>query len=111
LREEVAFLSDTKKDVAGPRGERPTTPHLLAHGKGCSNCRDTGYRGRIGVFELLMIDDPVRSKIQDRSNASEIRDVALTRGMRLLRDDGVVKILEGHTTVEEVGRVTVRAAM
>ena len=55
---------------------------LLTHGRGCSNCRETGYRGRVGVFELLMVDDPVRSKIQDRSNASEIRDVALTHGMR-----------------------------
>jgi len=58
-----------------------------------------------------MVDDPVRSKIQYRSNASEIRDVALTRGMRLLRDDGVAKTLQGLTTVEEVNRVTVRAAM
>jgi type II secretory ATPase GspE/PulE/Tfp pilus assembly ATPase PilB-like protein len=65
----------------------------------------------VGIFELLMVDDPVRSKIQDRSNASEIRDVALTRGMRLLRDDGVTKIQQGLTTVEEVSRVTVRAAM
>jgi len=58
-----------------------------------------------------MVDDPVHSKIQDRSNASEIRDVALTRGMRQLRDDGVAKIVQGQTTVEEVSRVTVRAVM
>lgn len=83
---------------------------LFAHGRGCPNCRETGYRG-VGVFELLMVDDPVRAKIQDRSNASEIRDVALTRGMQLLRDDGVAKIQQGLTTVEEVSRVTVRAAM
>jgi general secretion pathway protein E len=93
---------------AGPgAGEGP----LLTHGRGCENCRETGYRGRVGVFELLMVDDPVRSKIQDRSNASEIRDVALKNGMRLLRDDGVAKIRQGLTTVEEVSRVTVRAAM
>jgi general secretion pathway protein E len=83
----------------------------LTLGRGCSNCRETGYRGRVGIFELLKVDAPVRSKIQDRSNASEIRDVALTRGMRLLRDDGVSKILQGLTTVEEVSRVTVRAAI
>ena len=58
-----------------------------------------------------MVDDPVRGKIQDRSNASEIRDVGLTRGMKLLRDDGVRKVLQGLTTIEEVSRVTVRAAM
>ena len=91
--------------------ERPGEGVLLTHGRGCPNCRDTGYRGRVGVFELLMVDNPVRSKIQDRSNASEIRDVGLTRGMQLLRDDGVQKIIQGLTTVEEVSRVTVRAAM
>jgi type II secretory ATPase GspE/PulE/Tfp pilus assembly ATPase PilB-like protein len=84
---------------------------LLTHGRGCENCRETGYRGRVGVFELLMVDDPVRAKIQDRSNASVIRNVALQNGMRLLREDGVAKIRQGLTTVEEVSRVTVRAAM
>jgi type II secretory ATPase GspE/PulE/Tfp pilus assembly ATPase PilB-like protein len=65
---------------------------------------------RVGVFELLMVDDPVRSKIQDRSNASEIRDVGLTRDIGRLRDDSVAKIRQGLTKVEEVSRVTVRAA-
>lgn len=66
--------------------ERDGYTQKLTHGRGCSNCRETGYRGRVGIFELLMVDDPVRSKIQDRSNASEIRDVGLHRGMQLLRD-------------------------
>jgi general secretion pathway protein E len=85
--------------------------NILKHGRGCPNCRETGYRGRIGLFELLAIDDEIRSRIQERSNASEIRDTALCRGMKLLRDDGAVKILRGATTVDEVGRVTVRATM
>jgi type II secretory ATPase GspE/PulE/Tfp pilus assembly ATPase PilB-like protein len=83
----------------------------LLHGRGCANCRETGYRGRIGLFELLMIDDKIRSKVQDRANASEIRDSALNRGMRLLSEDGVLKINRGLTTVDEVSRVTARAAM
>ena len=82
----------------------------LLHGRGCQNCRETGYRGRVGLFELLAIDDKVRSKVQERANASDIRDVAHSRGMKLLRDDGVSKIVRGFTTVEEVSRVTVRAA-
>jgi general secretion pathway protein E len=86
-------------------------PAELASGEGCPNCRQTGYRGRVGIFELLMIDDGVRAKIQSRANASEIRDTALQRGMQLLRDDGLAKILTGATTVAEVSRVTVRAAM
>ncbi len=104
---ELEFLNTPPLPPGEGRGEAP----LLTHGRGCSNCRETGYRGRVGVFELLLVDDPVRSRIQDRSNASEIRDVALTRGMRLLRDDGVARIRQGLTTVEEVSRVTVRAAM
>jgi general secretion pathway protein E len=111
--EELEFLNyapDTSRENR-KIAQRAETIQLLAHGRGCSACRETGYRGRIGVFELLMVDDPVRTKIQDRSNASEIRDVALSRGMRLLRDDGVRKIAEGLTTVEEVSRVTVRAAI
>jgi general secretion pathway protein E len=83
----------------------------LKRGRGCPNCRETGYRGRIGLFEMLAVDDQVRSKIQDRANASDIRDSALARGMKLLRDDGIAKILRGATTVDEVSRVTVRAAM
>jgi general secretion pathway protein E len=83
----------------------------LIHGRGCSNCRDTGYRGRVGIFELLGIDDQVRTRIQQRANASEIRDAALARGMHLLRDDGVAKIGRGLTTVEEVARVSVRASL
>jgi general secretion pathway protein E len=100
--QEIQFLgqSDTKTSVT-----------TLARGRGCANCRETGYRGRIGLFELLTIDDEVRSKIQERANASDIRDVALTRGMKLLRDDGITKILRRSTTVDEVSRVTVRATM
>jgi type II secretory ATPase GspE/PulE/Tfp pilus assembly ATPase PilB-like protein len=84
---------------------------VLAYGRGCCNCRETGYRGRVGIFELLLVDELVRSKIQDRSNASEIRDAALSRGMEMLRADGMRKIEKGLTTVEEVSRVTVRAAI
>jgi len=57
------------------------------------------------------MNDEVRSKIQDRANASGVRDTALSHGMKLLRDDGIAKILRGATTVDEVSRVTVRAAM
>jgi general secretion pathway protein E len=101
-KEELAFLQQESE---------PLSFAELAHGRGCPNCRETGYRGRIGIFELLSMDDKVRARIQDRSNASDIRDTALERGMQLLRDDGVAKVLRGATTVEEVGRVTVRSTM
>jgi general secretion pathway protein E len=75
-------------------------------GKGCRACRQTGYRGRVGTFEMLMVDEAVRRLIQSRATASEVKDAATRAGMRSLRDDGIAKILQGVTTVAEVERVT-----
>ncbi len=73
---------------------------------GCPNCRGTGYRGRVGLFELLLVDDRCRDLVQSRSNASQIREAALDAGMHLLATDGVVKVHQGMTTLDEVLRVT-----
>jgi general secretion pathway protein E len=83
----------------------------ICHGLGCEACRHTGYRGRIGIFELLIVDDAVRERIQGHSNASMIRDVAVRNGMKLLREDGLAKTLAGITTIDEVVRVTMRTAL
>jgi len=83
----------------------------LMVGAGCDACRQSGYRGRLGIFELLMVDDVVRDKIQTRANATDIRGAAVTAGMRLLREDGLQKIAAGKTTPAEVQRVTMRSAM
>jgi general secretion pathway protein E len=78
-------------------------------GKGCENCRKTGYVGRVGLFELLTVNHGVRLKIQERSTAADIKQVAVASGMRTLRDDGMAKASGGITTIEEVQRVTMRA--
>ena len=75
-------------------------------GDGCDKCRQTGYQGRIGIFEFMMIDEAVRSLIQTRCNASEIREASRANGMKLLREDGLEKIVAGETTIEEVVRVS-----
>jgi len=75
-------------------------------GQGCPQCKQTGYRGRIGIHELLIVDDDVRSLIMKNSDAATIRRDATSRGMPTLRDDGTRKVLEGLTTIEEVMRVT-----
>ena len=80
----------------------------MRQGVGCPNCRQTGYRGRLGTFELLSLDDTLRRQIQSRVTASEIKETATRAGMRTLRDDGIGKILAGLTTISEVERVTVR---
>jgi general secretion pathway protein E len=78
-------------------------------GGGCDNCRGTGYRGRVGIFELLELDDHVRRLIGTGATAAEIKRTALSFGTKTLRDDGVLKVLAGQTTVAEVERVTMNA--
>lgn len=80
----------------------------IRSGDGCEHCRQSGYRGRVGIFELLNVDDAVRDGIQNRTNATDIRERAVRAGMRSLRDDGLLKIASGMTTPGEVQRVTVR---
>jgi general secretion pathway protein E len=75
-------------------------------GPGCPQCKQTGYRGRIGIHELLIVDDDVRALIMKNSDAATIRRDATSRGMPTLREDGARKVLEGLTTIEEVMRVT-----
>jgi type II secretory ATPase GspE/PulE/Tfp pilus assembly ATPase PilB-like protein len=67
---------------------------------------NTGYRGRIAIFEMLVIDDDIRDLILARASARDIKDKAVSLGMRTLYEDGIEKVRKGITTVEEVLRVT-----
>jgi general secretion pathway protein E len=78
----------------------------LFRGRGCDACRGSGYRGRSGIYELLALDDPVRTLIMQQANANTIKNAAVQRGMRTLLQDGARKVLQGTTTVEEILRVT-----
>jgi len=75
-------------------------------GEGCSKCNNTGYRGRRGIYEYLMISDPIRELINQRKPTIVIRDKAVEMGMRTLREDGIRCILDGYTTAEEVLKYT-----
>jgi general secretion pathway protein E len=75
-------------------------------GRGCEHCAQTGYRGRCGIFELLLMNDATRQLVLKRSSADVIRDAAVKQGMRTLREDGWRKVRAGVTTVAEVVRVT-----
>jgi type II secretion system protein E len=88
--------------------DRPAPPPSTQvwEADGCDRCTKTGYRGRLGIFELLQVNDAVESLIINRRSASEIRQAAVSAGMRTLRDDGWEKIFKGVTTVEEVIRAT-----
>ncbi len=80
-------------------------PKELFKGKGCDYCNDTGYYGRLAVFELLIVNDNIRQLISERADAQRIRTQALKDNMSTLRSDGFRKALAGQTTVEEVLRV------
>jgi general secretion pathway protein E len=74
--------------------------------RGCDACHGTGYKGRTGAYELLVMDDTIRTLVMQHANASTIKAAALESGMRTLLEDGVRKVLNGETTASEVLRVT-----
>lgn len=76
------------------------------YGKGCPACMNRGYKGRTGIYEILLIDDELRHMIMGRSDSSTIKIRAHEKGMRTLKEDGAKKIIAGITTTEEVLRVT-----
>jgi type IV pilus assembly protein PilB len=87
------------------------SPHDLGektfyYGRGCSTCNDTGYRGRKGIFELLVISDAIRALINERAPTVVMRQKAVELGMITLRDDGLRSIFDGDTTIEEVVKYT-----
>jgi general secretion pathway protein E len=83
-----------------------TTDPQLHKGTGCETCLKTGYVGRTGIFELMVVDDEIRDLVIQRRGAHVIKQAALNRGMTMLRHDGLRKALAGVTTLEEVYRVT-----
>ncbi len=87
-------------------GIKDPTPRTLYKAEGCESCAGTGYSGRKGIFEVLPVTDGIRELVMSRSDASMIKRKALGEGMNTLRQDGVRKVLNGMTTMEEVLRVT-----
>jgi general secretion pathway protein E/type IV pilus assembly protein PilB len=75
-------------------------------GVGCKVCEDTGYKGRMGLFEVYALDDPSRRMIIDGAGTADLRELALANGMHTLRMDGVRKVVNGMTSVKEVLRST-----
>lgn len=83
-------------------------PAELSKGAGCEKCNHLGYLGRIGLFELLVVDDGIRRMITEKRESNEIKKAAMSKGMHTLRADGLAKAASGLTTLEEVLRVTQR---
>jgi len=77
------------------------------HGAGCEYCRGTGYSGRTAILEIMLLDDEIRELIMQRASTNVIRDAARRRGMRTLRESGLLAIFDGVTTIEEVVAQTI----
>lgn len=85
---------------------RHPSPIVFYRGKGCDKCIGKGYLRRTGIFEFLAIDEGIRHLITERSDSQSIKNLAISKGMRTLRNDGFEKAMKGITTIEEVLRVT-----
>ncbi|MCW5775288.1 MAG: Flp pilus assembly complex ATPase component TadA [Phycisphaeraceae bacterium] len=96
--EELMELALTPETVRGRRFFR---------GRGCDNCHKSGYRGRMALFEIMEIDDAMRELVMQEASTGVLRDHAKRRGMRSLRDAGLLAIYEGQTTIDEVVRETI----
>jgi type IV pilus assembly protein PilB len=83
-----------------------TVPEMLAAGTGCRACRESGYAGRLALYELLTMNDTLRDRVASNPTVIDFRNLCRSEGMSSLRDEGVLRVLDGTTTIEEVLRVT-----
>ena len=94
----------TRDDVlAGWKQRNSRDGRLMLHASpGCKECDETGFKGRAGIHELMVVSREVRRMIQTRAPAETLQRIAMAEGMRTLRQDGIDKVLDGVTTIEEV---------
>jgi type II secretory ATPase GspE/PulE/Tfp pilus assembly ATPase PilB-like protein len=100
-REPVTYAPETLAKV----GLKPDPDMVFYRGKGCERCAGTGYRGRTGAFEILVMDAAVHSLIRERADSRLIKQAAVAAGMNTLLGDALSKAIFGQTTIEEVIRV------
>ena len=96
-KEELMVVGLEKDKIDGP----------LFKGKGCAECRNTGYKGRLAIFEMIPMARDLRKLVFDNANEDEIRQTALDNGMTTLRDAGLSRVMDGTTSIEEIMRSTV----
>ena len=94
-----------KYTYAVGRRKKASARVRLFKGKGCSYCANTGYLGRIGIFEVFPISEQIAKLILEHASSGAIEQLAITSGMVTMKQDGYLKVLEGITTMEEVLRV------
>ena len=109
---EPFLLSSSLLGVVAQRLVRKLCPHCKRqdgqywHEVGCDHCGNTGYQGRVGIYELLLTTEEIRAQIHDRASEADIRATAQRNGMRTMREDGARWLADGTTTQAELLRVT-----
>ena len=101
--EELAEVGMTYEDIEEKAGGSIFRP---GENPDCETCLGLGYKGRMGIYEILGVGDSIRKLVMNRADTSDIKKAAARQGMRNLREDGALKVLDGHTSIEEVLRVT-----
>ncbi len=96
-------LKGLGKEIKAPELTKLTK---IPRAKGCKECNSSGYKGRIGIFEFFLVDDDMEKFILTSPSIASMRELAIKKGMALMRQDGFIKVLEGTTTIEEIERVT-----
>ncbi|MCF7958972.1 MAG: Flp pilus assembly complex ATPase component TadA [Phycisphaerae bacterium] len=100
--ESLIELELSQEDIAG---------RSFYYGKGCDYCNNTGYRGRMGIYEIMTLNDEMREAIMDRASSNVLREMAIKNGMTSMRDAGITAIFDGLTSIDEVVRETVMDEM
>src|SRR4051812_34217956 len=99
-KEEVTYPVEYLHEIGAPSSVR------FYRGAGCENCRHTGYRGRMAIYEICVVTEPLKRLIMQKVDGGELKQCAIREGMNTLRQDGWRRVTEGKTTIEEVVRVT-----
>ncbi len=102
---EAHTMTDKELKMLGPLAKSLVNAELR-HGRGCPVCSLSGYKGRKGIFEIFVVDDVIQRMIFDHQSAAQLRERAREMGMRTLREDGLLKVASGMTTIEEVLKST-----
>ncbi len=94
------------KEILDRLGAQVSRNAKFYRGEGCKVCKNTGYKGRLGIFEMLLLNDKIKDMVLTKVSSTQIKAAAQEAGMQTLREDGIEKVLDGSTTIDEVIRVT-----
>jgi type II secretory ATPase GspE/PulE/Tfp pilus assembly ATPase PilB-like protein len=103
---EVHPVPEMLDEIGFRRGDPRNGPDRFYEGRGCGYCSNTGFTGRVGIYELMPVTDDIRKLIVAKADSNQIRKKALENGMRPLQDDGWLKVRQGISSLAEVLRVT-----